>query len=40
MFEGIKIVTAIECVKGFVSKIWTNVKQSELTVISLTKWTF
>ena len=40
MFEGIKIVTAIECVRGFVSKIWTSVKQSELTVISLTKWTF
>ena len=35
MFEGIKIVTTLECVKGFVLKDWTNIRQSKLTVISL-----
>ena len=40
MFEGIKIVTTLECVRGFVPKGWTNVRQSMLTVISLSKWTF
>ena len=24
MFEGIKIVTTLECVRGFVPKGWTN----------------
>ena len=40
MFEGIKIVTTLECVWGFVPKGWTNIRQSTLTVISLSKWTF
>ena len=40
MFEGIKIVTTLEYVRGFVPKGWTNVRQSMLTVISLLKWTF
>ena len=39
MFEGVKIVTTLECVRGFVPKGWTNVRQM-LTVISLLKWTF
>ena len=37
MFEGIKIVTTLECVRGFVLKGWTNVRQSMLTVTSLSK---
>ena len=40
MFEGIKIVTVLEYVMGFVLKGWTNIRQSILTVISLSKWTF
>ena len=40
MFEGIKIATILECVRGFVPKGWTNIRQSILTVISLPKWTF
>ena len=42
MFEGIKIVTTFECVKGLVPKVkgWTNIRQSVLTIISLSKWTF
>ena len=40
MFEGIKIVTTFECMRGLVPKGWTNVRQSTLTVISLSKWTF
>ena len=40
MFEGIKIVTALEYVMGLVLKGWTNIRQSILTVISLSKWTF
>ena len=39
MFEGIKIVTTLECVRGFAPKGWTNGRQSLLTVISLLKWT-
>ena len=40
MFEGIKIVTTLEYVKGLVPKGWTNIRQSKLIVISLTKWRF
>ena len=40
MFEGIKIVTTLECVKSFAPEGWTNIRQSILTVISLSKWTF
>ena len=40
MFEGIKIVSTLDFVRGFVPKSWTNVRQSKLTVVSLTKWTF
>ena len=40
MFEGIKIVTRSEYVGGLVPKAWTNVRQSMLTVISLSKWIF
>ena len=40
MFEGIKIVIMLECVQAFVPKSWTNVRQSTLTSISLTKWVF
>ena len=40
MFEDIKIVTMLECARGFVPKDRTNIRQSILTVISLLKWTF
>ena len=40
MFEVIKIVNTLECVRGFVPKGWINIRQSILTVISLSKWTF
>ena len=40
MFEGIKIVTTFERVRGSVPKGWTDIRQSMLTVISLSKWTF
>ena len=40
VFEGIKIVSALECFRGFVPKSWTNVRQSKLTLISLAKRTF
>ena len=40
MFERIKIVSTLECVRSFVTKSWTSVRQSTLTVVSLTKWTF
>ena len=40
VFEGIKIVSALECFKGFVPKSWPNVRQSKPTVVSLAKWTF
>ena len=35
MFEGIKIVSALDCVWGFVPKSWTNVREGKLTVVSL-----
>ena len=35
MFEGIKIVTTFECVRGLVPKGWANIRQSILTVVSL-----
>ena len=40
VFEGFKIVTTFECVRGLVPKVWANIRQSILTVISLSKWTF
>ena len=40
IFEGIKIVTMLQCVRGFIPKGWTNVRQSMLTVVNLSKWTF
>ena len=40
VFEGIKIVSTLECFRGFVPKCWTNVRQSKLTVVSLAKRTF
>ena len=40
MFEGIKIVSTLECVRGFILKRWTGIRQSKLTGISLTKLTF
>ena len=40
MFEGLKIVTTLECMKGLVPKSYTNIRQSILTVISPRKWTF
>ena len=39
MFQGIKIVTALEYVRRFVPKGMTNIRQSILTVISLSKRT-
>ena len=40
MFESIKIVAMFERVRGLVPKGWTNIRQSVLTVVSLSKWTF
>ena len=40
MFEAIKIVSTIECVRGFVLKIWINIRQSKLIVVSLAKREF
>ena len=40
VFEGIKIVSALGCFRGFVSNSWTNVRQSKLTAVSLAKKTF
>ena len=40
MFEGIKNVTKFECVRGLVTKGRTNIRQSVLTVINLSKLTF
>ena len=40
VFEDITIVDTLECVRGFVTKRWTNVKQGKLTVVSLAKRTF
>ena len=34
MFEGIKIVSTLDCVWGFVPKSWINVRESKLTVVS------
>ena len=38
MFEGIKIATTLECVKGLVPNGWTNIRQNILIITSL--WTF
>lgn len=38
MFGGIKIVTALTCLRGFVPKGWINIRQSKLAVISLSTW--
>ena len=35
MFEGIKIVTTLDCVSGFVPKGWTNIRHSILIIITL-----
>ena len=35
MFEGNKIVTTFECMRGLVPKGRTNIRESVLTVISL-----
>ena len=40
MFEAIKIFTKLKCVRGFVIKDWTNIRQSILAVTSLLKGTF
>ena len=37
VFEGIKIVSVLEFFRGFVPKIWTNVRQTKLTIVSLAK---
>ena len=38
-FKGIKIVSVLECLRCFVPKYWSNVRQSKLTVVSLVKRT-
>ena len=40
MFEAIKIFTKLKCVRGFVIKDWTNIRQSIMAVTSLLKGTF
>ena len=39
VFEGIKIVNTLECVRGFIPKSWTNARQSKLPVVNLAKRT-
>ena len=39
MFEVTKVVTTFECVRVLVPKIWTNIRQSVSTMISLSKLT-
>ena len=39
VFEGITIVSVLECFQGFVPKRWSNVRQSKLTIVSLVKRT-
>ena len=38
MLKGVEIVTTFDCVRGLVPKGRTNIRQSILTVISLSKW--
>ena len=33
MLEGIKIITALECVRDFIPKDYTNIRQSMLIVL-------
>ena len=40
MFQSIKVITAFECVRDLVPKVWTNKKQSVLIAITLSKRTF
>ena len=40
MFEGIKVISTLECVRSFIPESWANVWESTLTGISPTKWTF
>ena len=40
VFEGIKIVSTVDCVLGFVPKCWTNVRERKLTVVSFAKGHF
>ena len=40
MFEGIKIATTFEYVGNLIPKGWTNIRQSILTITSLSQWTF
>ena len=40
VFEGIKIVNTLECVRGFIPKSWTNARQSKLPVVNLAKRKF
>lgn len=37
MYEGIKIVSMLECIRGFATKCWINIRQSKMTIISLSK---
>ena len=37
MFEGIKIVTTLDCVRALVPKGWTNIRQIIFIVISFSK---
>ena len=40
VFEGINIVNTLVCARDFVLKSWTNIRQSNLTVVTLAKRTF
>ena len=40
MFQSIKVITAFECVRDLVPKVWANKKQSVLIAITLSKRTF
>ena len=37
MFQSIKVITAFECVRDLVPKVWTNKKQSVLIAYSFKK---
>ena len=37
MFEDIKSVTMLECLRVFIPKVWGNISQSKLAAVSFTK---
>ena len=40
MFEDRKIANKLDCVRGFIPKIWSILRERKLTGVSLAEWTF